>query len=377
MFARLFSAPDRSFLLLGPRGTGKSSWLQATYPDHPTFDLLDDDVLFDLSRDVHTLERRLPPRYQGTVVIDEVQKLPKLLDEVHRLIEQKRGLSFVLSASSARKLKRTGANLLAGRAAYERFHPLVAEELADEFNLKKALKQGLLPRGWNRDAPREFLKSYVMTYVNEEVKLEGLSRRIPEFNRFLEAASLSQGQPLNVSQVAADAGVERRTVSNYFEILEDILLAQRLPIFSRRAKRNLIKHNKFFFFDCGVFQTIRPRGPLDIDSEINGAALETLVLQHLRALNDLKRWEYQISYWRTRTHAEVDFVLYGPRGLVAIEVKSGSRVRETDFSGLKTFSEDYPEAECILLYTGSREYQHDGIAIRCVEPFLRGLSREL
>lgn len=377
MFARLFSAPEGSFLLLGPRGTGKSSWLKATYPNHPTFDLLDDDVLFDLSRDVHALERRLPPRYKGTVIVDEVQKLPKLLDEVHRLIEQRRGLSFVLSGSSVRKLKRTGANLLAGRAAYERFHPLVAEELGSEFSLKKALKQGLLPRGWNRDAPREFLKSYVMTYVTEEVKLEGLSRRIPEFNRFLEAASLSQGQPLNISQVAADAGIERRTISNYFEILEDILLAQRLPIFSRRAKRELIKHSKFFFFDCGVFQTIRPRGPFDIDSELHGPALETMVLQHLRALNDIRRWEYQISYWRTRTHAEVDFVLYGPRGLFAIEVKSGSRVREADFDGLKAFAADYPEAQCIMLYAGSREYQHNGIAVRCVESFLRSLSREL
>lgn len=377
MFDRIFSPPRASFFLIGPRGTGKSSWLNATFRDAPYFDLLDDGTHYDLQRDVSVLQRRLAPGYRGPVVIDEVQKLPKLLDEVHRLIEQKRGLHFILSGSSARKLKRDGANLLAGRASYERFYPLVAEEIGSTFSIRKALIHGMLPRIWNEDTPPNFLKSYVLTYIEQEVRLEGISRRIPEFNRFLASAALSQGQPLNISRVAADCGVERRSVSNYFDVLEDILLARRLAIFSRRAKRALASHDKFYLFDCGVFQTIRPRGPLDSEPEITGAALETLVFQHLCALNDLKRWDYQIFYWRTRNHVEVDFVLYGSRGFVAIEIKSGANVRGEDLHGLRTFAEDYPEAQCILLYGGTRDYQHDNIQIRSVDKFLRGAGRIL
>lgn len=378
MYARMFTPPQcESFLLLGPRGTGKSSWLASQYPQAPLFDLLEEGTLFDLQRDSGLLLSRLQPGYKGPVIIDEVQKVPKLLDEVHRLIEQKRGLQFILSGSSARKLKRSGVNLLAGRAAYEKFHPLVAEELGRDFSLRKALLQGMLPRVWNKGAPASYLKGYVLTYVDQEVKLEGLSRAIPEFNRFLQAASLSQGQPVNVSNVAMDCGVERRSVSNYFDILEDILVATRLPIFARRAKRELIKHDKFYFFDCGVYQTIRPKGPLDGEDEIRGAALETLVMQHLAAVNDFKKWEYQLHYWHTRNHIEVDFVLYGSRGLVAIEVKSGPSIRASDLRGLTEFSKDYPQARCILLYGGNKNYQHDNIEVRTVASFLQNLSKEL
>ena len=378
MYARFFTPPKReSYLLLGPRGTGKSSWLTANYKKAPYFDLLDEATLFDLQRDSSLLFSRLPEQYKGPVIVDEVQKLPKLLDEVHRLIEKKLGLQFVLSGSSARKLKREGVNLLAGRAEIEKFHPLVVEELGSDFDLRKALRSGLLPSIWANDPSPNYLKAYVLTYVDQEVKWEGLSRNIPEFNRFLQAASFSQGQPLNASKVSADCGVERRSVSNYFDILEDILVANRVSIFSRRAKRNLIKHDKFYFFDCGVFQTIRPKGPLDSENEINGATLETLVYQNILALNDLKKWDYQIFYWHTRDHIEVDFVLYGPRGLFAIEVKASSHVRNEDYKGLLEFKKDYPEAECILLYGGSKDYMHEKIHVRSLDNFLRKMSKEL
>ncbi len=377
MYDRIFKAPaHQSFLLLGPRGTGKSSWLTNQFKNAPYFDLLDESTLFDLQRNSGLIYERLPENYKGPVIIDEVQKLPKLLDEVHRLIEKKKGLQFILSGSSARKLKRDGVNLLAGRAAYERFHPLTVDELGSDFNLKKAITHGLLPTVWNESNPTNYLKAYVLTYVDQEVKLEGLSRNITEFNRFLQAASFSQGQPLNVSRVASDCGVERRSVSNYFEILEDILIATRLPVFSRRAKRKLITHDKFYFFDCGVFQTLRPRGPLDSDNEINGAAIETLLLQNLMAYNDLKKWNYQIFYWHSRQHTEVDFILYGSRGLFAIEIKSSSYLRDQDFDGLQEFKSDYPEAQCLMLYTGTKEYLHKKIRVASLNTFLKKMGDE-
>lgn len=372
MYDRIFKPlKGKSYFLFGPRSTGKSSWLKLNYPDAIYFDLLDDSIYFDLERDSKVLHSRIPKNYSGEIILDEVQKLPKLLDEVHRLIEENKKLKFILSGSSARKLKRQGVNLLAGRALYEKFFPLTAFELDSEFSLKKALKYGMLPKVWTESEPEAYLKSYILTYVDQEVKLEGLSRNIPEFNKFLQAASFSQGQPLNISKVSADCGVERRSVTNYFEILEDLLIAQRLPLFSKRAKRELIKHDKFYFFDCGVFRILRPRGPLDSEEELLGASAETLVLQHLVAYNSLLRWNYEISYWHTKNHIEVDLILYGEKGFHAIEVKSSSRLRKEDFDGLLEFKKDYKEAKLLFLYGGNRQYYENDILVMPLEDFFK------
>lgn len=372
MYDRIFKPlKSHSFFIFGPRATGKSFWLKKEYPQAPYFDLLDDEVLFDLQGDPKSLARKIPSDYHGAIIVDEVQKLPKLLDEIHRLMELHKKWIFVLSGSSARKLKRHGVNLLASRALYEKFFPLTAQELGADFNLKKALQYGMLPKVWTEPHPEAILKSYILTYIDQEVKLEGIIRNISQFNKFLQAASFSQGQPLNISRVSSDCGVERRTVTNYFEILEDLLIAHRIPIFSKRAKRSLIKHDKFYFFDVGIFQILRPRGLLDSESEIIGSAAETLVFQHLNAYNSLYRWNYELFYWHSRSHIEVDFILYGKKGFHAIEVKSGSQVRKNDLIGLKEFRKDYKEAKLITLYGGDRRYYESDILIMPLADFFK------
>ena len=266
-------------------------------------------------------------------MVDEIQRAPELLNEIHRLIESRK-LRFALTGSSARKLRRKGVNLLAGRALTRYMHPLTALELGKDFDLKRALSYGCLPLACTSDEPQDFLKSYVATYLREEVQQEGLARNIGAFSRFLEAASFSQGSVLNMTAVARECAVSVKVVEDYFSILEDLLIAVRLPVFSRRAKRRMVAHPKFYYFDAGVFQTIRPRGPLDAPEQIHGPALETLFLQQVRAVNDYKDLGYRLHYWRTSSGDEVDFVLYGDRGLRAFEVKMASSVRPDDLRSL-------------------------------------------
>jgi predicted AAA+ superfamily ATPase len=372
MYARLFSSNiSESYFIFGPRGTGKTSWLRSHFPKAPLFDLLEDDVRFDLGREAKQLGIRISPDYQGPVILDEIQKLPTLLDEVHRLIELRKGLQFILTGSSARKLKKQGVNLLGGRALVKRMYPMTAEELGSDFNLKKALQIGMLPKVWSTEHPTAFLKAYIQLYVDLEVKLEGLVRDLDGFRRFLAAASFSQGSVLNVSSVAQECGVERRTVSNFFEILNDLLISYELPVFSKKAKRKLIQHNKFYYFDVGVYNTLRPQGPLDSPESIQGVALETLVLQELVAQIDYRNLEYEIFFWRTQTQLEVDFILYGKSGFIAIEAKLSSRLRAEDFEGLEAFLEDYPNARAILIYGGDQAFQHGKIEVMDANRFFR------
>ncbi|MSP60099.1 MAG: ATP-binding protein [Myxococcales bacterium] len=379
MYTRLLQPPDRSFFLFGPRGTGKSSWARASFPDAIYLDLLESEVYLDLLAAPGRIERRIPPGHQGWVIVDEVQKVPDLLDEVHRLIERRR-LKFALTGSSARKLRRRGVNLLAGRALTRAMHPLTAAELGDDFDLRRSLAVGQLPSVYvERDlgAARDYLTSYVRTYLREEVQQEGLTRNLAAFGRFLEAASFSQGAPLNVSTVARECAVERKVVEDYFTILEDLMLGIRLPVFRRRARRALVAHPKFYFFDAGVFRTLRPRGPLDSPEEIDGPALETLLLQELRAYNDSLGLGYSLHYWRTRGGDEVDFVLYGERGLHALEVKRSARLRPDDLRGLELFLEEYPMAQAHLFYGGTRRYQEGKIEVLPFEAGLRALPELL
>lgn len=375
MFDRLFNAPENSsFFIFGARGTGKTSWLREKYPNAIYFDLLDSQTEIDLKTDPKNLLLRIPEKYRGPVILDEVQKVPSILNEIHRQIEnpKKRGqLQFILTGSSARKLRTKGVNLLAGRALVTHFHPLTPRELGKKFDLLRAIQYGLLPSVWTRKDPKEYLASYVKTYVDLEVKLEGLSRDIPGFFRFLQAASFSQAAPLNISGIASDCGIERRTVSNYFDILTDLMISHRLPIFSKKAKRELLKHDKFYFFDAGIYQTLRPKGPLDLPSEMGGPAFETLVLQTLMAMNQYFSLEVEFSYWHTRNHIEVDLVLYGPNGLIAIEVKSSSRIRQSDFDGLQLFKQDYPMSRTILIYAGDKTYVHGDIEVVAATDFFK------
>lgn len=377
MYSRTIRAPeDKSFFLFGPRGTGKSSWLRDRFRNAVYLDLLESDVYTALLASPQRLDGMVPEGHRDWVVLDEVQKVPAVLDEVHRLIER-RGLRFALTGSSARSLKRRNVNLLAGRALSLRMHPLTALELGRDFDVSRSLRHGQLPAAYVEKRPAAFLKSYVQTYLREEVQQEGLTRNLGAFARFLEASSFSQGSVLNLSGVARDASVDRKVVEDYFSILEDLLLAVRLPVFRKRAKRKTIAHPKFYLFDAGVYRAIRPRGPLDTPDEIDGAALETLVLQELRAANDYAELDYEISYWRTPAGLEVDFVLYGERGLVAIEVKRAARLRDGDLAGLRAFRESFPTARTLALYTGARAYHEGGVRVLPVADALPRLGELL
>lgn len=348
-------------------------FVESFYKNGLFFDLLDARVFNEFMADPSRLSLKIPEGFAGWVVIDEIQKIPALLDEVHRLIEKRR-IRFVLTGSSARRLRRENVNLLAGRALTYRMYPLTAKELGGDFDLARSLRYGHLPVSCTSRKPEMFLKSYVKTYLQEEIQQEGLTRNLPAFSRFLEAASFSQGSPLNISAIARDCAVSRKIVENYFSILRDTLMSYEVPAFTRRAKRDVMRSVKFYFFDAGIFRAIRPAGPYDSDSEAGGIALETLVLQEIAAQNDYGNYDYGISYWRTRQGVEVDFILYGARGFKAIEVKHSDRARREDFKGLRQFKKEHPEADLLFVYSGAHRYHEGDIEIIPAETFLKQIG---
>lgn len=371
---RFFKAPAGSFFLFGPRGTGKSTWLAKSFPNALRLDLLHPEN----QRTYGARPERLRELVQGnakrtTIVLDEVQRVPALLDVIHELVEAQPQLRFVLTGSSARKLRRAGVNLLAGRAVHRALHPFLAAELGEAFDLTRALQHGLVPLIWSAPEPRDVLRSYLALYVREEVQQEGLVRDVGGFARFLEAISLSHGCPVNVSAVAADCEVSRKTVEGYLEILHDLLLCFTVPVFTKRAQRRVTAHPKFYWFDTGVFRAARPAGLLDRPEEIGGAALEGLVAQHLRAWIDYGQHDLKLYFWRTRGGTEVDFVLYGGGGFYAVEVKASERVRGEDLRGLRAFGEDYPKCKRVLVYRGRESLRIEGVVCAPVEDFLRQL----
>ena len=363
---------EKSFFLFGPRGVGKTNWLRRTFPNDLYFDLLEARTYSYLLADPTRLGERIPRDYSGWVILDEVQRIPELLNEVHRLIESRR-LRFIMTGSSARALRRKGVNLLAGRALTVFMHPLTIEELGESFSLKHSLRFGSLPSVYTEQDPAAYLASYVATYLREEVQQEGLTRNLAAFSRFLEIASFSQAEVLTMAEVARESSISVKVIQDYFTILEDLLLAVRVPVFSKRAKRKLIAHPKFLFFDSGVFNSIRPKGPLDHPELAPGASVETLFYQQARALNDYHNLEYSIFYWRTQAKDEVDFIFYGRRGIHAFELKYADRVRGEDADGLNLFKRDYPGAKCHLLYLGNEEYHAGEISVMPLENALRKL----
>lgn len=364
-----------SFFLFGPRGTGKSTWLRALRDTAVWVDLLDPETFRRFqARPERLLERIAAQPEAVNVVIDEVQKVPALLDVVHSLVEGERPLRFILTGSSARKLRRGAANLLAGRLTELHMHPFMAAELGSGFDLQRALEIGLVPLVWSAIEPENTLRAYASLYLREEVQAEALVRDVGAFARFLEAISFSHGSLLNLAEVARECQIGRKTVEGYLSILEDLLLSFRIPVFTKRAKRHLVAHDKFFFFDAGVYRSIRPKGPLDKPEEIEGMALEGLVAQHLRAWASYHSEPAELFYWRTKSGSEVDFVLYGPDVFVAIEVKRARQVHSTDLRALKAFSEDYPEATVCLLYMGNEVLKMGGVMCLPCDRFLRGLD---
>ncbi|MGB7977744.1 MAG: DUF4143 domain-containing protein [Chlamydiales bacterium] len=366
-----------SYFLLGPRGTGKSTWLLRHYPNAVRIDLL----LGEEERRYGSFPERIRDVAAGmapgqTLILDEIQRAPNLLPEIHALIEQKKGLQFIMTGSSARKLRRTVSDLLGGRALLHQMGPFLASELKEKFSLEKALKVGLIPLIWESQNPLQRLSDYITLYLREEIQAEGLVRQITDFSRFLEIASFSYASIWTTIDISRESSVKRATVDNYLQILEDLLLAFSLPVFSRRAKRRLIAHSKFYFFDVGIFRALRPRGILDVESEMEGNALEGLVAQHLRTWTLNQKEKHSLSFWHTATQLEVDFIIYGPRGFWAIEVKRSAELSPSDVKGLAAFQEEYPEAKCLIVNMGKRKENYRGFPVIPAEEFLLHLTLE-
>jgi predicted AAA+ superfamily ATPase len=327
--------PRASAFLWGPRRVGKSFYVRQTFPDAPLVDLLRSDVYHDYASRPALLRERFASRRRGLVVIDEVQKIPALLDEVHWLIENT-SLSFLLTGSSARKLRRGHANLLAGRAWRRHLLPLSWREVG-EFELERGLRTGFLPPHFLSEQPLEELRAYVGDYLREEVASEALTRNIPAFAEFLRVAALTSSELLNYTNVARETGVSTKVVRTYFEILEDTWLGFRLPPWRRSRQRRLIETEKFYLFDVGVAGFLARREPRLGSAEF-GKAFEHYVLMELKAYQAYRKPELELAFWRTASGQEVDFVL-GEMD-VAVEVKGSRRVHDGDLRGLRTLAEE-------------------------------------
>lgn len=376
MYRRFFSPPQKeSYFLFGPRGTGKSTWLREAYPHAYWVDLLNPELFRFFSAGPERLRTVLEShREQKIVVIDEIQKIPSLLDVVHSLIEEKKGYQFILTGSSARKLRAQGVNLLGGRALVRSMPPFFAKELGSDFALSRNLKLGMLPIVLDSEVPEEVLSAYVGIYLKEEVQAEGIVRSVGDFARFLEAMSFSHGALINTSNIARECQIARKTVDSYLLILNDLLLGFQIDVFHHKAKRMLIQRSKFYFFDSGVYYSIRPPHLHGMETAKEGTALEGLVAQHLKGWVDAQKDNYSLSFWQTQTKLEVDFVVFGPGCFLALEVKNGAQVHPHDLKGLEAFKEEYPQAHGVLLYRGKTVYKEKGILCYPVETFLRDID---
>ena len=371
MLKRILNPPSQSFFLLGPRGTGKSTWLRALFPDAHLIDLLSEATYQGLLANPASLANQLRAVHPGKwVIIDEVQRLPALLNEVHRFIEQKR-LKFVLCGSSARKLKRSDVNLLAGRALNRSMHPFVPEELGESFDVDNALQFGLLPIVWDSVEKSETLTAYAQLYLKEEIQAEALVRNLSGFARFLPIAALYQGQALNVSNIAREAGIARTTVVGYLEILEETLLCFRLPAFEAKMRVRERKLPKWYWCDPGLVRAIKRSSGVLIPEE-TGALFEGLVAQLLRAYIDYRRIFDVMYYWAPAgsVKTEVDFILLRNREFVAVEVKSGRVFSKRWCRGLRAIADLKGLQRRVIVYPhGPLLRTEDGIDVMSFDYF--------
>lgn len=370
-----FSLPHgQSAFLWGARKTGKSTWLHTHFPDSVYYDFLKTDVMLELSRHPATLREQLLARdlskLKGPVILDEVQKVPAILDEVQWLIETQK-LNFVLCGSSARKLKRGHANLLGGRAWRFELYPLTTNEIPG-FALLQALNRGLLPAHYMQPHYRRSLRAYVEDYLKEEVFAEGLARNIGAFSRFFDAVGYSHGELVNYSNIARDSGVDSKTVKEYYQILVDTLLGSFVEPFKRRQTRQVIsKASKFYLFDVGVAGILTRREITEPRGEAFGKALEHFIQMELRAHRSYTELEYDLQFWRTKSGLEVDFVLGG--GEVAVEVKGSGRLGGRDLHALNEFVDEFKPKHALVVCNEKDERVINGVRIVPWKVFLARL----
>lgn len=374
MFSRILSlteASTESIFFWGARQTGKSTLLKQLFPDAHYYDLLLSDEYSRLRFRPALLREECEMLDEGElVIIDEVQKIPALLDEVHWLMTE-RNLRFILCGSSARKLRRCGANLLGGRAIRKTLFPLVSAEIPD-FDIDVALNNGMLPRHYLIKDPRQRLEAYVGDYLQQEIVAEAVVRRIDSFTRFLQVAALSDAEILNYTKIASDCGVSSKSVKEYFSILEETMLGYHIPAYSKVMRRKLVAAPKFYFFDVGIPNYLMKRIPLKSGSSEYGHALEHLICQELKAYLSYRGIDKNLSYWRTSDHRyEVDFIVGDAE--VAIEVKSSETVNSSETRGLRAFSEEHPSARLIIVSMEQRPRRHKDIEIWPAREFLRKL----
>jgi predicted AAA+ superfamily ATPase len=373
----------RSFFLFGPRLTGKSTWMNTVLPNALKIDLLEEQNYSkylshpeSLENEVLAFQKQKP---NGWIVIDEIQRVPHLLNEVHRLIE-KYNAKFALTGSSARKLKRGGANLLAGRATEMKFFPLTTIELLPDFTLDHAIQWGSLPAVWTQEPliKKQILRSYASTYLREEIQAEGLVRNLPSFSKVLQLAAENIAKEINYSEISKQTGVTSKTISGYFSILEDTFIGYLLPPWTQRVRKELAGSPKFYFFDNGVTNALRENLTDMPTGEVYGYLFEQFVIQQIRALLSYLEFEGSTYYWKARGGKEVDLIIArGSQPILAIEIKATTQPGHHDFSGLHSFKEEYPSVPTILVTRQPRATLHNNMeGIPVIEFFNRIWSGE-
>jgi predicted AAA+ superfamily ATPase len=366
----LIDAENHSLFLWGARQTGKSTLLKEMYTNAIWFDLLLSDVYERLSKNPSILrETILAQPETNLVIIDEIQRIPELLNEVHWLITNK-GTQFILSGSSSRKIIRGGYNLLGGRALRYELYPLVSSEIPN-FDLLRALNNGLLPRHYLATNVKKLISAYIGNYLKDEIAAEAKIRNIQSFAKFLEAAAFSNGEMVNYANIASDCGVSAPTVKEYFQILEDTLIGRFLPSYQKKPKRRVISAPKFYFFDAGIVNYLLKRGKIEFGSEVFGNAFEHFIYHEIYAHSQYSGLGYSISYWRTASQIEVDFILGDNE--VAVEVKSTANASARHLSGLKSFAEEYKTKQLILVCNEPMARLVDNIHILPWKVFLQKL----
>lgn len=373
MYIRKLSLEDEnndSVFLWGARQVGKTTLLEQLYPQARYYDLLQANEFERFLRRPSILAEELESMKEGElVIIDEIQKVPHLLDEIHALIHKKK-IRFILSGSSPRKLIRSGANLLGGRALKKILFPLVSAEIPD-FDMVKSVNNGMIPRHYMINNPWERFRAYIGVYLNEEIREEALSRSLKSFSRFLEIAALSNGEMIVYKNIAQDCGIDHRTVKDYFEILNDTLIGYLIPGFTASVKRRAIQAPKFYFFDVGIANYLLNRKNLLPGTEIFGHSFEHLILQEIIAFLGYAQSTENLTYWRTSSGYEVDAII--GNGRIAIEIKSTDEVKSRHLKGLQAFKEDFPEARLIIVSLDKYSRLMNGVEIIPAEQFLKSL----